>query len=174
MNAARALCAGLCCLTLLLAPRAAGAVDWINYRSLSGGFTVLLCGEPTNLTTQPLERVITHFILSKTSDVSCVVSYTDFPTDYAFDPESELLGTRDGLMRGAGAVLVTSRPFSYAVAPDRRVSALEFGAQAGSSTFRGILAVVERRLYSWTLIGPAAYAQSPDADRFLNSFQLVR
>ncbi|GEM_PF-2500491 len=117
--------------------------------------------------------MVTHFVLAKAEDVACVVSYTDYPASYELDPERELLQTRDGLVRGAGALLVTSRPFQYAITSARTVSALEFSAVSGPATYHGILAIVDRRLYTWTIIAPSAFAQGPDADRFLRSFQLV-
>jgi len=166
----RALCVAA---LVLCVARAALALDWNAYRSLAGGFTVLLCGDANESAQEPLEGIISHFIAAKGGDITCVVSYTDFPEDYSLEPARQLIEARDGLVRGAGALLVTSRLFQYEIAPRQNVPALEIVAVRGPVSFRGNFAVVGKRLYSWTLIAPAEFTQGVEAERFLRSLRLV-
>jgi len=167
-------CTVVALLAIGVAPRPAAALDWLSYRSIAGGFTLLLCGDPADLVRHPLEGVVTHFVLARTGDMSCIASYTDYPDDYVLHPDDELIATRNGLVLGAGGTLMASRSLQYAAGPGRSLPALEFVATSGRLTSRGVLAFVGRRLYTWTIIAPPDVAQSPDADRFLSSFQLVR
>jgi hypothetical protein len=101
-----------------------------------------------------------------------VAGYTEYPDAVRqhFDPERLLDSARDGAVERVRGKLLKDEPRELGGVPGRRI---EIDAEGGSVRVRGDLFVQGRRLYQVLATTAPKDAESPDVQRFLDSFVLL-
>lgn len=148
---------------------------WRVFTSKDGGFAVALPGMPE----ESKQRVLTasaaldvHLFAVETKEGTYVVSYCDLPAG-EIKPGSEakrLDLARDGAVANAKGKLVSEKERKLAGNPGCE---LVIDGEKGQRIRMRIVAV-KNRLYQAMALGPAKFAQSKDAARFLDSLRLVK
>jgi hypothetical protein len=147
------------------------AAHWQEYKSAEGGFRVEMPAKPMedvkNLPSAPNHKMYAMNVNFGAGGMLAVAS--DLAADRAADPEKLLDFARDTALKSMNAAAVNEKKEMLGRFPARRLD------YAMSSGFGGTMRLVisGNRLYQVNVIGPAGYAATPEARRFLDSFALT-
>jgi len=152
--------------------------EWQPFTSRNGHFTIMMPGTPAS----SVESVNTaigvvdlHSFTLETNEFAYFVAYGDFPPAFVqnADTEAMLDGARDGAVADVNGTLVSERRISVQGFPGRElwIEATVSG-QKGLAQARMIL--VGNRFYQVLVAGPKEGFVESEAERFLNTFQVVR
>jgi hypothetical protein len=150
--------------------------DWTSFTSPEGRFTILMPAKPkievkntdTAQGTLPL-----HLFSAANDNAYFLVTYNDFPTVNEINVQAALEAGRTGALDSMGGVLISERKISLG-----NNSGLEFSAKKiseGSEIIANArLYFAGHRLYQILVLTYKPHADSPDIQKFLNSFQLAK
>jgi hypothetical protein len=152
--------------------------EWRTFTSKNGHFAILMPGTPKS-DVDSVETLIgtvdLHSFTVETSDFAYFVAYGDFPPAFVqnADTDAMLDGARDGALEDVRGTLVSERRISVQGFPGRElwIEATVSG-QKGLAQARMIL--VGNRFYQVLVAGPKERFAESQAERFLNTFQVVR
>jgi hypothetical protein len=163
------------CLTLFGFGAAQGG-DWKTFSPKEGGFTVLMPAIPVEdkqdvMTPSGNVTVTLHFHEVK-NEGSLVVSVSDLPAAAfkAGTDESRLDNAREHAIQGAKGRLKSEKRITSAGFPGRDLM-IESDAKGGAAVRTRIFAVKQHQVIA---VGSKTFVSGKDADRFLNSFKLMK
>ncbi|MCI0459781.1 MAG: hypothetical protein L0Z62_22755 [Gemmataceae bacterium] len=149
--------------------------EWKPFAPPSGRFTVLMPGSPIEqkekAKTSTGEVEVTLFVLELKGEGTFAVGYSELPPAAARSglEQRRLDNARDGVIATSKGRLLSERPLPLKKFPGR-----ELQIQAQDETrIRTRLYAVRNRLYQLMAVGPAAWTESREAIRFLESFRLT-
>jgi hypothetical protein len=146
--------------------------EWQRYSDSIGRFSVLV---PGVLAAQPpsSDNAGTYytFTLAQEGRRAYVVAYGDMTYDMN-DPQGELDANRDSFVKSLSASVVSEHRFSSAQ-PVGQVPAAEFTCQSAEWECRARTFILGRRGYQIVVLNRPGSASALDADRFLDSFQIL-
>lgn len=154
-----------------------GGGTWQSFDASEGGFRVTMPGKPVKgrdvLTTAagPLEGV-NYVYTTPDQRVAYGIDYVDYPPDVVRrnDPERILEAARDGLVGKLRGRVRDERRVSLEGQPGRAVEL----ALADGRFVRARLYLVGPRQYQVVVVTPDERTAAKDAQRFLDSFRLLR
>jgi hypothetical protein len=154
-----------------------GGGTWQTFDASEGGFRVSMPGKPTKgrdvLTTAagPLEGV-NYVYTTPDQRVAYGIDYVDYPAEVVRrnDPERILEAARDGLVGKLRGRVRDERRVSLEGRPGRAVDL----ALADGRFVRARLSLVGQRQYQLVVVTPDERTAANDAERFLESFRLLR
>ena len=150
--------------------------DWIKFNSPEGRFSVLLPHEPKFESVAATETSgITNYRYSDIeSGYGFICEYFDVPSA-GDDVQSFLDTTRDGILKGAGATKVSEEKISLNSYPGRELQ-MSFTLKEGTEIIaRTRIYLVDKRLYSITLMHVKSMDAALVADyakKFFASFEV--
>ncbi len=163
-------------MVLLLTLSACGGGGWKEHRSNEGGFAVSTPGEMTRRTdvlTTPVGPLPSVGYIYSSSDrrTSYGVDYADYPANVArgIDPERLLDAVADELVRK-----VQGRQLQRGGLAIERNPGREMTVAAPGGFVRARIFLVGQRQYQVVAVTPDERTGAKDAEKFLNSFKLVR
>ena len=154
-----------------------GGGDWQTFDASEGGFRVAMPGKPTKgrdvLTTAagPLEGV--NYVYTTPDQRGAYgIDYVDYPAEVVRrnDPERILEAARDGLVGKLRGRVRDERRVSLEGQPGRAVEL----ALADGRVVRAQLYLVGQRQYQLVVVTPDERTAAKEAQRFLESFRLLR
>jgi hypothetical protein len=105
-------------------------------------------------------------------DVMLVANWVDYPPDLAADlPEQLLDDSREGALDNLGGKLVSEKEIKLGKHAGREIL-IEVAKQ--DRLFRVRVYLVENRLYQTVVFGPPKFVKSKEAERYLDSFKLLK
>ncbi|WP_196889905.1 hypothetical protein [Aureivirga sp. CE67] len=157
--------------------------DWFHYTSEKFGYEVDFPQKPleqnTTLNTEigPLEM---NYSMVQETDLNAdnmvyMVNYTVYPSDKISSDNKEMIdgflrGAVDGAVRNVGGKLLTEKELSYKGYPGREIT-IDF--QNGTAVIRMRVYLVNNVNYILQTISKAGKADNPNANKFMNSFELI-
>jgi hypothetical protein len=155
--------------------RAAQALQWKEYRSAEGRFTVLLPGQPAldvKSTETDLGPIKMHTFMCTTDNLYCGVVYYDVPTGVHKSTDQLLEDTCNGFIQGAN---LTEKAERRSVDIDGHPGREVIGESPdGSFLLMARYYVVDTRVYLVMVGAAIGDASSPEIGRYLDSFRLLR
>lgn len=154
-----------------------GGGSWQTFDASEGGFRVTMPGKPTKghdvLTTAagPLDSV-NYVYTTPDQRVAYGIDYVDYPPDVVRrnDPDRILEAARDGLVGKLRGRVRDERRIDLEGQPGRAVE-----LALGDGRFvRARLYLVGQRQYQLVVVTPDERTGATDAQRFLDSFRLLR
>ncbi len=149
--------------------------SWKEFRHENGRFTVLFPGTPkedTQSAPTAIGPIAVHFFTVESPEGMMAVAYSDFPAELIRrgNVDKMLDGARDGAVANVGGKLVEEKKAGLWDAPGR-----ELLVKVKDSAFcRCRLYLVKNRLYQVHVLGNRERVESPEADKFFNSFEFHR
>jgi hypothetical protein len=152
--------------------------EWQTFTSKNGHFAVLMPGTPKS-DVDSVETLIgtvdLHSFMVETDEFAYFVAYGDFPPTFVqgADTDAMLDGAREGALADVRGTLVSERRISVQGFPGRELwIEASAGNQKGLAQARMIL--VGNRFYQVLVVGPKERFAESQAERFLNTFQVIR
>ena len=154
-----------------------GGGNWQTFDASEGGFRATMPGKPTKgrdvLTTAagPLDSV-NYVYTTPDQRVAYGIDYVDYPADVVRrnDPERILEAARDGLVGKLRGRVRDERRVSLEGQPGRAVEL----ALTDGRFVRARLSLVGQRQYQLVVVTPDERTAAKEAQRFLESFRLLR
>lgn len=150
---------------------AAAEVQWQEFRSPEGGFSVLLPGEPKLAVNPPdANGHAEHRYSIEQGDSAFIVAYDDYAPGHV-NPASAsavLPKAQDALLKAMGGTLRSEGPVTLDGLPGRQVTF----ATADHNIGRVRIYIGQNRLYQLWYLGPAGQESRPAVDRFFDSFKI--
>jgi hypothetical protein len=154
---------------------ASSPVEWKEFVSKEGGFSVVMPGTPTSGTQvakTPIGAVTVHLFAAevKNQGRAYLVTYNDVPelAGQPVDVEKGLDGSRDGILANMpGSKLLEEKKISLDGFPGRELT-IEV---PGKGTARWRVYMVKPRLYQVVAFGPKDITGLAEADKFFDSFK---
>jgi hypothetical protein len=152
--------------------------EWQTFTSQNGHFAVLMPGTPKSEVDSVKTLIGTvdlHSFMVETDDFAYFVAYGDFPPAFvqSADTDAMLDGARDGAVADVNGSLVSERRISVQGFPGR-----ELWIEATVSNQKGLaqarMILVGNRFYQVLVVGPKERFAESQAERFLNTFQVLR
>jgi len=151
---------------------------WKKFTSREGGFSVLMPGTPVakrEAVPTPLGPIATYFFsLEVQQGTNLTVSFAEVPQGLlGLEGVDDLLLTmaRDAAVKQVDGKLLKDEPVKL----NQRIPGREFQIDVGlGSILRMRVFLVQNRVYQIVAAGPKDYATGKDADKFLDSFTLMR
>ncbi len=147
---------------------------WKEFTSKEGRFKVLMPATPRQSdhdTESDFGKGVLHMNTARVGDMMYGANYCDFPPTVRDIPIKAFLdASRDGAIANLEGKLVSEKDVRLGKYPGREIR-IDVGA--GRSLFRVRVFLVEQRLYQAVVFGTHEAATSKEADRFLDSFQLI-
>jgi hypothetical protein len=144
------------------------AASWTKYSSPEGRFSVMMPVEPMREEQAKEtrgEKVVMRFFTAGSEKGIFIVAYADYRMGGI---KQELDANRDSFLRGMKATLVSESDIKLRENPGREIRAERDGLNIRSRIF-----IVGTRYYQVVAITPATFPGNLDADKFLNSFELL-
>jgi hypothetical protein len=149
---------------------------WTATASSEGGFSVSMPGKATvgsKAITTPFGPVQMHFwSVERGRDAAFLVAYSDYPEQFAFEKGADALLdiSRDGTVSNLHGQLLKETRVTLNGYPGReiRVTVLD-----GKGVFRHRMFLAGHRLYQLGVATKPTEVESPEIDRFFNSFKLA-
>jgi hypothetical protein len=146
----------------------AQAPPWTKYSSPEGRFTVLMPADPMREEQSKEtrgEKVVMRFFTAGSEKGIFIVAYADYRMSGV---KQELDANRDSFLRGMKATLLSESDIKLRENPGR-----EIRAERDRLSIRSRIFLVGQRYYQVVAITPATLPGNLEADRFLNSFELM-
>jgi hypothetical protein len=155
--------------------------DWTSFTSPEGRFTVLMPTKPEleiKNSDTPQGTLVLHLVSATSDNGYFLVSYNDYPNVDASNVQTALEAAQKGALESLGGDLISSHKISLGDNPGLEFSAKKISKDSEVSKDSEIIAnaryyFVGRRLYQVLVLTYKAHADSPDIQKFLNSFQLA-
>ena len=162
-------------LALSLALACGGPESWTTVTSDDASFRVEMPGRAEHARKAlgtPAGQAPIEMWVQQRSDRSFLAGYTEYPESIRqhFDEDALLDSARDGAVERVRGKLLKDAPRELAGVKGRRI---EIAAEGGSVRVRGDFFVQGRRLYQVLATTTPKDADSPDVQRFLDSFVLL-
>jgi hypothetical protein len=154
-----------------------GEAAWKAFTSEAGRFSVLLPRTPRQ-TTQTVDTgvgaVDEHAFTVMHGSITYLVSYGDYPQNVlARNPQAALDAFGDGAVASMEGKLLSERAISTNGHLGRELE-IRLADDSGAAIVRLRIYVVGNRLYTVYTLAPEERASSPNVEKFLDSFKLVR
>jgi len=149
-------------------------LEWLNFESESGRFSVLFPDEPD----EQVESVQTaigviesQFFMVTQKDMAYSVNLADYPPEMiaAGDTQQMLDGARDGAVSNVNGELLEEKELTLSGHPGRE---FKVKVEDEGIIVRARIYLVNERLYVIQALSKERLASSEDIDKFLNSFEL--
>jgi hypothetical protein len=149
-------------------------LEWLNFESESGRFSVLFPGEPD----EQVESVQTaigviesQFFMVTLENMAYSVNLADYPPEMiaAGDTQQMLDGARDGAVSNVNGELLDEKELTLSGYPGRE---FKVKVEDEGIVVRARIYLVNERLYVIQALSKERLASSEDIDKFLDSFQL--
>jgi hypothetical protein len=150
--------------------------EWSNLDSVEGGFSVSMPSKP-QLSTRDVDTAVgklpLHTFNSASTVAELMISYADYPSEPsdAAEYEKVLDGMRKGLLKGLETNLLIETKITLQGHPGREWRAIKMAGDV-EVVFNWKVYLVGRRLYQMVAATRKADAESPDVQRFFNSFRI--
>lgn len=149
-------------------------LEWLNFESESGRFSVLFPGAPDEQveSVQTAIGVIeTQFFMVTQRDLAYSVNLADYPPEMiaAGDTQQMLDGARDGAVSNVNGELLEEKELTLGGYPGRE---LKVRVEEEGIVVRARIYLVNERLYVIQAMSKERLASSEDIDKFLDSFEL--
>jgi hypothetical protein len=151
------------------------AQEWQEYRLDGGAYRIEFPGSPVEHTRDVATNIGT--IRMKTSAVEAggrtyMMIRSEYPPNVAVnDPEARLDGARNGSVRRTGGVLRSESRTTVGQAPARH---LVIDMPQTSQSADALMILDGRQLLQAIYVGPRGTEETPEAKRFLASFESVQ
>ena len=150
--------------------------DWVSFKSAEGRFSVGMPKTPTPAVKDvdsALGKLQLYSFTASSSTTFYLACYGDYPTEPGSDRQTVVLDlVRDGVVKGIEGEFIAEKVISIDGHPGR-----EFTAQKALDGVENIFTwrvyLVGRRLYQVAAVTAASSANSPEIQKFLNSFRLM-
>jgi hypothetical protein len=156
------------CLAFVSRAVAQDASTWTRFTSPEGRFSVMMPAEPAREEQSKLVRgrlVMMRFFTAGVGQGVFIVAYADYRMG---NVKQELDANRDSFLKGMQATLISESDIKLRENPGR-----EIRATRDKVSIRSRIYLVGRRYYQAVAITPATLPANLEADRFLNSFELL-
>jgi len=164
-------------LLLLLAGLSSGAnaQQWKEYRPSGGGYRIDFPGTPTEDTRRVQTRAGTVELRTSAMglrDQAFITVRSDYPSTVDLgDPQGALDRARNGSLAKAKGTLRSEQRLTIDNVPARHV---QIDLPDSDQLADAIMVVQDHHLVQAVYIGPNTPRETPDAQRFLSSFALVK
>jgi hypothetical protein len=138
------------------------------------GFKVQMPGKPKERTENLGGTKLTMYVIEQRNG-AYMVGGVDLPIGEGESEEmiqERLNGSRDGALKNVGGTLISEKKITLS----GKYPGREFSAKIPNKNgeIRTKIFVVGRRLYQMVVVGTPSWANSADATKFLNSFELTK
>ncbi len=150
--------------------------DWVSYSSPDGRFSIGMPKTPVE-DVKDVESVVgtlkLHSFPSTSATAHFLVSYGDYPTEPAADNREAILdGVRGGVIKGSEGQLISETKITLDGYPGRQFTAKRM-LDGSEIIFNWRIYLVGRRLYQLAAVVNKNNSNSPEIQKFLNSFRLT-
>jgi len=163
----------LCMLLLLVPQEEKKDSEWKKFTSKEGRFKVLMPATPKprqHETESDFGKGTLIMAVAEHAGGMFSAGFCDFPEEIKKVPVDRVLdSSRDGCVANLAGKLVSDKKIKLGDHPGRDIQ-VEID---GKHIFRARVYLVGPRLYQVVVFGPKQLATSKDAEKFLNSFELV-
>lgn len=162
-------------LAALIVAGCRGEVGWREFRSIEGGFSIMMPGRPeeqSQMTATTFGTIESRVFLVEYQGAGYLVNYADYPQELIQDSPDDVIldGVSLGVVAQSGGTLKSSTVIRFGDFTGRE---LEISSPGGQSALKVRIYLIGARIFQLSVVSEIGADNSDDLALFFDSFMLL-